>query len=112
VFESHVSVIRGLAVSYSGNTLISGSRDKVVNVWDLTTMKLATTYPIYETLETVGILQKSKIQTIGGKDVSDKELFYTAGEGGIIRIWDLKTGDLVAKQKEEQGSKSGISDVL
>ncbi|KAF9955928.1 Transducin (beta)-like 3 [Mortierella alpina] len=112
VLESHVSVIRGLAVSNSGNTLISGSRDKVVNVWDLTTMSLATTYPIYETLETVGILQKSKVQTIGDKDVSDKEMFFTAGDAGVIRIWDLRSGELIAKQKEEQGSKSGISDVL
>ncbi|KAG0326945.1 U3 small nucleolar RNA-associated protein 13 [Dissophora globulifera] len=112
VLESHVSVIRGLAVSDSGNTLISGSRDKVVNVWNLKTMKLATTYPIYETLETVGILQKSKIQAIGDKDVSDREMFYTAGDSGVIRIWDLKSGELIAKQKEEQGSKSGISDVL
>lgn len=112
VLESHVSVIRGLAVSNSGNSLISGSRDKVVNVWDLTAMKLATTYPIYETLETVGILQKSAVQTIGDKDVSGKELFYTAGDAGIIRIWDLRSGELVAAQKEEQGSKSGVSDVM
>lgn len=110
--ESHVSVIRGLAVSNSGKTLISGSRDKVVNVWDLASFKLATTYPIYETLETIGILQKSKIATIGDKDVSDKELFYTAGDSGFIRIWDLRSGELIAKQKEEQGSKSGVSDVL
>ncbi|KAF9378500.1 U3 small nucleolar RNA-associated protein 13 [Podila verticillata] len=112
VLESHVSVIRGLAVSNSGNSLISGSRDKVVNVWDLTAMKLATTYPIYETLETVGILQKSAVQTIGDKDVSDKEMFYTAGDAGIIRIWDLRSGELIAAQKEEQGSKSGVSDVI
>ncbi|KAF9923420.1 U3 small nucleolar RNA-associated protein 13 [Linnemannia zychae] len=112
VLESHVSVIRGLAISHSGNTLISGSRDKVVNVWDLTTMKLATTYPIYETLETVGILEKGKIQKIGDKDVSQKDMFYTAGDAGVIRIWDLRSGELIAKQKEEQGSKSGISDVL
>ncbi|KAF9124187.1 U3 small nucleolar RNA-associated protein 13 [Mortierella sp. 14UC] len=112
ILESHVSVIRGLAVSHSGNTLISGSRDKVVSVWDLNTMKLATTYPIYETLETVGILQKGKIQNIGDKDVSDKDMFYTAGDAGVIRIWDLRSGELIAKQKEEQGSKSGISDVL
>ncbi|KAF9172597.1 U3 small nucleolar RNA-associated protein 13 [Mortierella sp. AD011] len=112
VLESHVSVIRGLAVSNSGKSLISGSRDKVVNVWDLTSMKLATTYPIYETLETVGILQKSKIEAIGSKDVADKEMFYTAGDSGVIKVWDLKSGELIAKQKEEQGSKSGISDVL
>jgi len=48
VFESHVSLIRGLDVSNDGNLLISGSRDKVVNVWDIDKKKLINTFPIYE----------------------------------------------------------------
>ncbi|KAF9162975.1 U3 small nucleolar RNA-associated protein 13 [Actinomortierella ambigua] len=114
VLESHVSVVRGLAVSNSGNTLISGSRDKVVNLWDLRTMKLLTTYPIYETIETVGILQKGKIARIGDQRelTADDEVFYTAGDSGMIKIFDLKSGQLVAQQQEEEGSKAGVSDVL
>lgn len=34
VLKSHVSVIRGLDTSNDGRFLISGSRDKVVNIWD------------------------------------------------------------------------------
>jgi U3 small nucleolar RNA-associated protein 13 len=48
VLENHVSVIRGLDFSRDGETLISGSRDQVVNYWDMKSFKLKTTLPVYE----------------------------------------------------------------
>lgn len=50
VLKSHVSIIRGLDVSNDGKYLISGSRDKVANLWDLNKKKLIKTFPIYEVL--------------------------------------------------------------
>lgn len=35
VFENHASVIRGLDFTPDGRTLISGSRDRIVSVWDI-----------------------------------------------------------------------------
>ncbi|RKP22380.1 WD40-repeat-containing domain protein [Syncephalis pseudoplumigaleata] len=46
--STHVSVIRGLAFAGDGDYLLSGSRDKVVNVWNLKSKGLARTYPVYE----------------------------------------------------------------
>ena len=46
--KSHVSMIRGLDVSNDGKYLLSGSRDKVANLWDLNKKKLVKTFPIYE----------------------------------------------------------------
>jgi WD40 repeat protein len=48
VLENHVSVIRGLDFTSDGGTLVSGSRDQVVNFWDMKSYKLKTTLPIYE----------------------------------------------------------------
>ena len=48
VLENHVSVIRGLDFSSDGQTLVSGSRDQVVNYWDMKSFKLKTTLPVYE----------------------------------------------------------------
>jgi U3 small nucleolar RNA-associated protein 13 len=48
VLESHVSVVRGLDVSPCGDYLISGSRDKVMCVWDLKKKALSRTLPIME----------------------------------------------------------------
>ena len=48
VLENHFSVIRGLDFSSDGETLVSGSRDQVVNFWDMKSFKLKTTLPVYE----------------------------------------------------------------
>ncbi|PKK69944.1 WD40 repeat-like protein [Rhizophagus irregularis] len=111
VLKSHVSIIRGLGVSNDGKYLISGSRDKVVNLWDLNKNKLIKTFPIYETIETIGILNPdtfiSEIENSIGR-----ELFYTGGDNGIIRIWDLQSGKLVKAQDPEKNAKYGISDII
>jgi len=48
VLENHFSVIRGLDFSFDGETLVSGSRDQVINFWDMKSFKLKTTLPVYE----------------------------------------------------------------
>ncbi|KAG0167641.1 U3 small nucleolar RNA-associated protein 13 [Apophysomyces sp. BC1034] len=112
VLQSHVSVIRGVDFSADGRTLISGSRDKVVNVWDWKAKKLKATYPIYETLETVGFLSKDSDMSAYDDKWQDSEVFYTAGDKGVVRLWSLKTGELVLAQEPEKNSKHAISDVI
>ncbi|KAK9764386.1 U3 small nucleolar RNA-associated protein 13, variant 2 [Basidiobolus ranarum] len=111
VLESHVSVIRGLDFSHDGLQLISGSRDKVVNVWDLKKYKLKRTLPIYETLETVGII-KENTEFKESSIPNGRQYFYTAGDKGLIRLWDFETGKMVHSQKPEQNSKHTLVDVI
>ncbi|ORZ19470.1 WD40-repeat-containing domain protein [Absidia repens] len=110
VLKSHVSVVRGLDFSSDGQTLISGSRDKVVNVWDWQAKKLKTTFPIYETLETVGFVAKDTDLSAYGRPTS--EVFYTGGDKGTLRLWELDTGKLIQEQEQEANSKHTISDVI
>ncbi|ORX94019.1 WD40 repeat-like protein [Basidiobolus meristosporus CBS 931.73] len=111
VLESHVSVIRGLDFSHDGLQLISGSRDKVVNVWDLKKYKLKRTLPIYETIETVGMI-KEDTEFNDSSIPKGRQLFYTGGDKGLIRLWDFETGKLVHSQKPEQNSKHTLVDVI
>ncbi|KAL1922510.1 uncharacterized protein VTP21DRAFT_10049 [Calcarisporiella thermophila] len=108
VLESHVSVIRGLDFTNDGNRLVSGSRDKVVNVWDLQDYKLINTFPVYETLETVGVLENG---ISVNNDGTNQELFYTGGEKGVVRIWDLKSGKLVQSEKDDKATRY-INDIV
>lgn len=111
VLKSHVSIIRGLDMSSDGRFLISGSRDKVVNIWDFDKKILLKTFPIFETIETLGVLRpNTKINNMD--EDFEGELFYTGGDKGIIRIWDIQTGKLIQTQEPEKNTKHIISDII
>lgn len=111
VLEGHVSVPRGLDVTPDGKWLISGGRDSVVLVWNLhaksTAAKsaenakgkgkgnipvLAQTIPVMERVEAVGLLQDGDLVPSSS---ATQLRFYTAGEKGIIRIWDAKDSSVL-----------------
>ncbi|KAG7099702.1 hypothetical protein E1B28_001522 [Marasmius oreades] len=124
VLEGHVSVPRGLDVSSDGKWLISGGRDSVVLVWDLTPMKnrqslkessskkgkdktaaplLAKTIPVLERVEAVGLLpaeesSSSSTPASGGDSLS----FFTGGANGVIKVWDAKQGATLFSLGKEQ----------
>eukprot|EP00741_Cyanophora_paradoxa_P003445 tig00000704_g3346.t2 len=52
----HDSAITGIAVSPCGWLLVSGSRDKTMNVWDLRKFLLLTSAPVYEAVESIRVL--------------------------------------------------------
>lgn len=92
VLDGHVSVVRGLEFSRDGRRLVSGGRDKVVNVWEGT--RLVKTVPVKESIETVGGI--------------DDDTVYTAGADGVVRTWRLSTGERVAESGITEGDSSII----
>jgi U3 small nucleolar RNA-associated protein 13 len=108
VLDGHVSVPRGLDVSADGKWLISGGRDSVVLMWDLTSKSepkkkahgkapiptLAKTIPILERVEAVGFLHPDQLLA-GSGSKSDRICFYTGGENGVIKIWDAREGTVL-----------------
>ncbi|KAG2370149.1 U3 small nucleolar RNA-associated protein [Suillus spraguei] len=116
VLEGHVSVPRGLDVTPDGKWLISGGRDSVVLVWNLHAKSsgaksaeaakgkgksnspvLAQTIPVMERVEAVGLLE---VGDLVPSSSASQLRFYTAGEKGIIRIWNVV--DQQAEDQEEQ----------
>lgn len=124
ILEGHVSVPRGLDVSLDGKWLISGGRDAVVLIWDLSPLQKAKasvptlfkTIPILERVEAVGLLiDEDQI----GSSAHDKIRFFTGGEKGIIKIWDGRSGDVLfilgephGHTTEDQEEQRQIVDVL
>ncbi|KAJ7631251.1 U3 small nucleolar RNA-associated protein [Roridomyces roridus] len=111
VLEGHVSVPRGLDVSVDGKWLISGGRDSVVLIWDLSSLQqppaakgkgkdkaigptLAKTVPVLERVEAVGWLHPDEDLT-GSSSASDKLRFYTGGENGVVKIWEAREGNVL-----------------
>jgi U3 small nucleolar RNA-associated protein 13 len=107
VLEGHSSVPRGLDVSQDGKWLLSGGRDSVVFIWDLshsyeakligTKRKLPTlvkTVPILERVEAMGLIQLDD-DICGLQRSTDKICFFTGGQSGIVKIWDGREGNVL-----------------
>lgn len=138
VLEGHVSVPRGIDVSLDGRWLISGGRDSVVLIWDLSSKQqnlqsnsgqrkgkarafnptLAKTIPVLERVEAVGLLHPDEDLT-GTTSGADKIRFYTGGEKGLVKIWDGREGNVLftlgkehVKISDDQEEQQQILDVL
>ena len=124
VLEGHVSVPRGLDVSLDGKWLISGGRDSVVLIWDLssnqrssktsegtkrkgkekdTSPTLAKTIPVLERVEAVGFLHPDE-ELAGTSSAPGKIRFYTGGEKGVVKIWDAREGTLLSTFCQEDSN--------
>ncbi|KAI9512888.1 WD40 repeat-like protein [Russula earlei] len=116
VLEGHVSVPRGLDISEDGRWLVSGGRDQVALIWDMSERQpkrsgkgkekeawpaLVNTITTLERVEAVGILGDEV--DAGESSLRRKHIrFFTAGEKGLVRIWDGKTGHVLRTFGEEQ----------
>lgn len=115
VLEGHVSVPRGLDVSRDGKWLVSGGRDSVVLLWDISSKPsdtaarkstkakgkekdgipaLLKTIPVLERVEAVGFLFQDD-NLIGASSGTAKLQIYTGGEKGIIKVWDAYKGTIL-----------------
>ncbi|XP_057532002.1 protein TORMOZ EMBRYO DEFECTIVE isoform X1 [Amaranthus tricolor] len=105
--EKHFSAVVSLAMSEDRSFLLSAGRDKVVNMWDLKSYECKTTIPTYEVLEAICVIssgtaiyksllsQKPK----KGKRNTKEVYFMTAGERGIVRIWNSEGAVCLYEQK-------------
>ncbi|KAI0363630.1 U3 small nucleolar RNA-associated protein [Pilatotrama ljubarskyi] len=120
VLEGHVSVPRGLDVSADGKWLVSGGRDSVVLIWDISSKASPTkksakgkgketefapvlhkTIPVLERVEAVGLLHPDE-DLAGAPSGPGKLRFYTGGEKGLVRIWDAREGSVLFTFGQEQ----------
>ncbi|ADV21299.1 U3 small nucleolar RNA-associated protein 13 (U3 snoRNA-associated protein 13) [Cryptococcus gattii WM276] len=125
VLEGHVSVVRGIDVTPDGKWAVTGGRDKVVLVWDMlgetkgkgkaatttttttTTPKLVQTIIVQEQVESLGLLPQEE-QVSGA--ATGRWLCYTGGDKGLVRVWDVLKGTLVATMKGVEGVDEAESD--
>ncbi|KAK9487498.1 WD40-repeat-containing domain protein [Lipomyces starkeyi] len=107
--EGHVSVVRGLDFSSDGSLLISGGRDKVVNVWSMKNYGLVKTILVFEALETAGFLSSGILTS----KISD-QLIYTGGEKGVVKLWSVQSGEEITPEQAtvETSEEVGVSDII
>ena len=99
VLDSHVSVVRSLDYSSEQNTLVSGSRDKTLIIWDARKWKPKRTIAVLETLESAGF-------------VASGHMAYSGGENGRIRLWSTGTSRELTREQEPGIETDAIIEVL
>lgn len=98
-FEGHMSRVTAIEFTDDGKFMVSGSRDKVLILWDVETGKQIRTVPVFESIEGVVILPFD-ITLPNGAQLDDRSKVYvaSAGEEGIVKVWQLNESRLLYKQ--------------
>ncbi|GAA5953155.1 hypothetical protein JCM21900_006123 [Sporobolomyces salmonicolor] len=117
VLDGHVSVVRGLDVTKDGKLLVSGGRDKVVNVWDLERGVLRKTMPVFETLESCGLVELEQgLASAKGKEketvAPKRRAIFTGGDKGVVRLWDLQSGEQIKTPADSEKSNGKVHEIL
>ncbi|XP_065889853.1 transducin beta-like protein 3 isoform X3 [Dysidea avara] len=87
VLDSHMSLVTGVAVFADETTMISVGRDKIIIIWNIKEGKSQKTIPVFESLEGVALIPDDSSCHVEGRD--NMTLVLTAGEKGVIKLWDL-----------------------
>ncbi|CAK9441452.1 uncharacterized protein LODBEIA_P53200 [Lodderomyces beijingensis] len=85
--NDHNTAVRGVAFDNSFEYFLSGGRDQIVIIYSTKNFKPLETYHIREQIEACGFV----------KFVNETQYFYTAGSSNTLRLWEIKTGDLIAQ---------------
>ncbi len=81
MLEGHTDKVTCLAISHSGRTLISGSRDKTIRFWDLAKQKVIRTFGAYFDGH------QGKITALALSP--DNQTLISCGADNCLKIWDV-----------------------
>ncbi|KAG8222504.1 hypothetical protein J437_LFUL009607 [Ladona fulva] len=108
--KGHFSTVTSLVFVADGDYLISSGRDKVLIFWDLKNEgSIVRTIPTFESIEAMVMLPfGSKLPGIEIEKFAEPSNIHvaTAGENGIIRIWQVAKGREVYSQDNSVVNKA------
>lgn len=89
----HNTAARGIAFSHTGEHFITGGRDELAIIYNTKNYKPFKTFSLKMQIENAGFIN------LPDSEYSNESLFYTAGSGNVLKIWDFE-GNLVAHTTE------------
>lgn len=112
VLSGHMTRVTSLSFSLDGKSMVSGSRDKVLILWNLEKYEQVRVVPVYETIESVIVLPHN-IKLPGALKLAEDKLYAaSAGESGQIKVWEMNTARLVYEQQNSLISKADETEGL
>ena len=125
---SHMSAVTSVAFTADGMTMATGSRDKVINFWELRRYSLMKTFPVYEEVEGLCISsslapsspragrdgsngQKKRKRPANGTSLDQAQGYLVCvGSKGVARVWHFEAKD--PKQLDAHSRRGGRDDLL
>lgn len=98
VLHGHNSKVTDIIFAEDGHKLISSSRDKLVIIWNGVSFEKERTIAIFESVETIRLVPRAQVTVLGKKIKSADSVLITAGESGILKVWDYQSGSLLYTQ--------------
>ncbi|CCK68608.1 Mdv1p KNAG_0B01610 [Huiozyma naganishii CBS 8797] len=103
-FQEHSDEVTALSINF--NHLLSGSQDRTVRQWDMNTGKCVQTLDV----SFVNALSHSLVTTLDPPVVGALKSYdvalATGTKDGMVRLWDLRTGEIVRTLKGHTGAIS------
>ncbi|KZS02971.1 Transducin beta protein 3 [Daphnia magna] len=100
VLEGHFSAVTGFTIFTNLNQAVSSGRDKVLIHWDLKTYSQLRIIPTYECTESLVPIEFGEpMPMLNVTDVNNPHVI-SAGERGVLRIWNVKNGTEVFTQTD------------
>ena len=97
VLRGHTGPVWGVAVTPDGKTVVSGSADRTLKVWDLATGKCRATFVGHtDRVWGVAVTPDGKTVVSGSKDK-------------MLKVWDIETGRWKAAFKDHTGSVRSVA---
>ena len=94
--SGHSESVNAIAISPDGETLVSGSYDKTIKIWNLKTGELFKTLLEHkETITSVAI-------------TADGETLASGSFDNTVKIWDLKSGKILRSLNQHQAAVTSI----
>ncbi|KAG7209603.1 hypothetical protein KM043_011260 [Ampulex compressa] len=97
--SGHFSRVTSLSFHKDGQHLVSSGRDKVLILWNISTGISIRILPVYEGVEGAFIVPKNGTLPVALQDVKSDHIYVaTAGEKGVVKVWEMRTGIQVYAQ--------------
>ncbi|XP_046618902.1 transducin beta-like protein 3 [Neodiprion virginianus] len=98
VLSGHFSKITSLLFHDDAIHLVSSGRDKVLILWDISQGSIVRTVPVYEGVEGSFLLPTNSTKLITSYQ-SDGIYVAAAGEKGVVKVWEMRSGNKVYEQE-------------
>lgn len=103
--KEHTSTVRGLNFNEDGSLFISGGRDNLLMLYNVSgnNFREVKSIPLESTIESTGFVV-----------IEGQSYIYTGGEGCVMYLWNYKTESLFAKTRKplETTEEISITDII